>query len=113
MSVETPTSKFVALLGIYLSSGFDQERRRAKGSRYEELLEKFDGHLELHDHIALLSQYFAEFLCRPENFDMPWPGVIHYEIAEPLGEWLFYNIDKPIELFQEEYTKRFNQWVAI
>jgi hypothetical protein len=100
--------------GMYLYEGFLSAKRKNldKPEHYQDLMDKFDGHVGI---MAELSEYavtFTEFFLDPENFELNWPGVLHYEITSDLGEWLFHNLDEPKSAFVTEYTKRFYEWVS-
>ena len=65
--------------------------------------------------MAELSEHavtFTEFFLDPENFELNWPGVLHYEITSDLGVWLFHHLEEPKAEFVAEYTKRFKEWVS-
>lgn len=100
--------------GMYLAEGFYGEKRRRKGEpeRYQEMSDKFGGDVEIRTELAAYAEVFTDFFLDPEQFALDWPGVLHYELTEPLGQWLFDHLDDSPSRFVEEFTDRFKQWTT-
>ena len=51
-----------------------------------------------------------EWLDEPEQADDVYPGVLEYEVIEPMGEWLLQNeeiltVEQVLEKFKVEYAQ--------
>lgn len=101
--------------GMYMYEGFLSAKNKNldKPEHYQDLMDKFGGHAGVMYELSNYAVTFTKFFLDPKIFELNWPGVIHYEITIGLGEWLFHNLDEPKSTFVTEFTKRFNQWVAV
>lgn len=103
------------LTGMFLAEGFYGEKRRtgADPSHYQDLFDKFGGHVGIQAELCKYAELFTDYFLAPEQFSLNWPGELHYDVTSVLGEWLFYHLDEPASKFVEEFTNRFCDWVKI
>lgn len=98
----------VALIAMYLMNGYETEARSANSCELQQL----SGHLAVADAIARIAQGIHEIL---ETEALPvgdgYPGVLEYEVIEPLGKWLHANSMSALEQTLAEFARRFEAWV--
>jgi hypothetical protein len=98
----------VALIAMYLMNGYEAEARASSGSQLQEL----SGHLAVADEFARIASAIHEHL---ETEALPvgieYPGVLEYEVVEPLGKWLHANSMCTPEQACAEFARRFQAWL--
>lgn len=98
----------VALIAMYLMNGYEAEARGSNSSQLQEL----SGHLAVADEIARVAQEIHEVL---ETEALPvgdgYPGVLEYEVIEPLGKWLHANSMCTLDQARSEFASRFEAWM--
>jgi hypothetical protein len=102
------TTHSVAMIAMYLMNGYEAEARALNGSELQDL----SGHLAVADEIARISAAIHEML---ETEALPvggqYPGVLEYEVIEPLGKWLHAHSMCTIEEGVAEFARRFEAWM--
>lgn len=102
------TTHSVAMIAMYLMNGYEAEARALNGSELQEL----SGHLAVADEIARISAAIHEQLeTEALPVGLEYPGVLEYEVIEPLGKWLHANSMCSIEQAGAEFARRFEAWV--
>lgn len=98
----------VALIAMYLMNGYEAEARASASSQLQEL----SGHLGVAEEIARIAAEIHEHL---ETEALPvgveYPGVLEYDVVEPLGKWLHANSMCTLEQARAEFARRFEAWV--
>jgi hypothetical protein len=78
------------------------------------LMDDWNGHVGFVSHAAYYATVIAHWIdCRdPGEFEL-WPGVIEYELFEPMGEWLLTLDPLPTAQFVlEHFEIEYVQWLA-
>lgn len=98
----------IALIAMYLMNGYEAEARGSSSSQLQEL----SGHLAVADEIARIAQEIHDVL---ETEALPvggeYPGVLEYEVIEPLGKWLHANSMCTLDQARSEFASRFEAWM--
>lgn len=99
----------VALIAMYLMIGYEAEDRRLNGSELQDM----SGHLGVADELSRIASTLHEHLQSPEAQALghDYPGVLEYEVIEPLGQWLHANSMCTIEQARDEFARRFDAWL--
>jgi hypothetical protein len=97
-------SHSVAMIAMYMMNGYEEETRRLNGSKLPEL----SGHLAVADEIARIAAAIdADLNTEALAVGGEYPGVLEYEVIEPLGKWLHANSMCSIEGARSEFARRF------
>lgn len=78
------------------------------------LFDDWNGHTGFVWHCSEYANAIQDWLdARPEEYDL-YPGVLEYEVIEPLGEWLLTAHEYPpeVDAVLDEFRTRFIGWVT-
>lgn len=99
----------VALIAMYLMNGYEAEARIMSSSKLQEM----SGHLGVADELACVAAAIHDHLESPEAqaLGTEYPGVLEYEVIEPIGQWLHANSICTVDEARTEFARRFEAWM--
>lgn len=75
-------------------------------------LDDWDGHVGFVGCCTLYAGAIQAALNEREDEEDSWPGLIEYELIEPMGEWLLTHETPPnVETVATEFMARFLEWI--
>lgn len=103
------TTHSVAMIAMYMMNGYEAEGRKLNSSELQDL----SGHLAVADEIArIAAAIHADLEAEALPVGGEYPGVLEYEVIEPLGAWLHANSMCSIEEARGEFARRFVAWMT-
>ena len=98
----------IALIAMYLMNGYEAEARASNSSQLQEVA----GHLAVADEIARIAAEIHEQLeTEALAVGGEYPGVLEYDVIEPLGKWLHANSMCTLDQARDEFARRFEAWM--
>lgn len=103
------TTHSVAMIAMYMMNGYEAEARKLNGSELQDL----SGHLAVADEIARIAgAIHADLETEALPVGGEYPGVLEYEVIEPLGQWLHSHSMCTIDEARAEFARRFLAWMT-
>jgi len=110
-----PDPQEVAITLAFLAIGFEDAHRasdEAGSDLGDQHASNHGGHIRIVADLYDYAEYIEE--CLTIYDDAEYPGVVHYEVTEPLGRWLFNNPDaftEPLsDSFAEHASDTIDRW---
>lgn len=106
-----------AITAAYLYSGFEEAQRRPGISleQYASWSDNCGGNIGIVEAIAEFAFDIEEILdTTPIYFSADYPGVLAYEVIEPLGAWLLEQASPPSdEEFRQHFHAEMSTWLGV
>lgn len=108
-----PDAEHVAANAIYLYMGYATATRMKPLSpeEQERRSDMYNGEVGIMQQIAKLAVFATVAEESVYAQEQEFPGVWHYEVAEPMGYWINDNFDAHESRFIDEIGKRAKAWV--
>lgn len=103
------TMHSVALIAMYLMAGYNAAARELPPSQLQEL----SGHLAVADEVARIAAAIHEVLeTEALAVGGEAPGVLEYEVIEPMGAWIHAHSMCTIQQASDEFSRRYLAWMG-